>query len=114
MRLPVNGGWLPGRGKGDVEVERAEPGLTVARAALRAHVEATRRPREAPRAREAMRTLCDDARRRRLHAEQLLVAVKGAWRTLPSAETGGDERSRQHTLDRFITLCIEEFYARVD
>ena len=89
-------------------------GTSAARLALRAHLQATREPRHAARARESVRALCDDAHRRQLRAEQLLVAIKGAWHSLPEVEGAARVKPSDSSLDRFITLCIEEFYARRD
>ena len=89
--------------------------LPAARAALLVHLESTRAPTsESRRVREAIRELCDDAHRRHLQPEQLLIAIKGAWRAMPESRSGARVAASQDALDRFISLCIEEFYARRD
>lgn len=60
--------------------------------------------------RRALRLMCDEAHRNGLRAEQLLVVVKDAWRSLPEVSqlpTGG---TRERLLSRVVTMCIEEFY----
>ncbi|MFL5576721.1 MAG: hypothetical protein ACJ79S_12210 [Gemmatimonadaceae bacterium] len=53
--------------------------------------------------------LCGEARRAGLHAEQMLVTLKAAWRSIP--EVYGSPRDRRdELLDEIITACIEEFY----
>jgi hypothetical protein len=92
--------------------------LPAARAALVAHLKASGSAspvsHDAQRARAAVRELCDDAHRRHLQAEQLLIAIKDAWRSMPEARTDARLGAPQHSLDRFISLCIEEYYARGD
>jgi hypothetical protein len=113
MRLPLNCGWW---GKwSDRRASVDEPGtdLPTARPALLAHLNASGpTASDAQRVRETVRELCDDAHRRRLQAEQLLIVIKGAWRSLPETRSGA--RVPQASLDRFISLCTEEYYARRD
>jgi hypothetical protein len=119
MRLPVNVGWLGKRLGRSTPREDGELSIPAARAALVAHlkasgVAASPEPRDAQRAREAVRELCDDAHRRHLQAEQLLIAIKDAWRGMPEARANARLGVPHEPLDRFISLCIEEYYARRD
>lgn len=115
MRLPMNSGWWGRRSERRMAVEEAGLELPMARTALLAHLRATEAPAsETERVREAVRDLCDDAHRRHLQAEQLLIAIKGAWRSMPESRSTPRSVSAQNSLDRFISLCIEEFYIRRD
>lgn len=64
-----------------------------------------------PRLRQAVRALCDDARRDGAHAEELLIAVKQAWAALPELTARPGAARGTEMLRHFITVCIEEFYA---
>ena len=94
MRLPLHNGWGGSRLGRDATSEGADAAMPAARAAILAHLRASEasvvggEPREAQQARDAMRDLCHDAHRRHLQAEQLLIAVKDAWRAMPEARTG--------------------------
>jgi hypothetical protein len=63
------------------------------------------------RLREAARMLCADARARGMRAEQMLVALKGEWGALADVRVLRYETTRADVTSRFITLCIDEFYA---
>jgi len=60
--------------------------------------------------RRAVRLMCDELRARGLHAEQLLVAVKELWQSLPEAQQLPFGPPRYDALDHIITMCIQEFY----
>lgn len=120
MRLPLNSGWLERRrlARGS-RSEESGVVLPSARFAILAHLRASdvggsAEPREKRQAQEAMRDLCHDAHRRHLQAEQLLIAVKDAWRALPEARLDARRAAPHASLDRFISLCIAEYYARRD
>jgi hypothetical protein len=120
MRLPVNSGWLSKRLGQSPSRDEGEVSLLAARAALVAHLKASgpaaspAEQRDAQRARQAVRELCEDAHRRHLQAEQLLIAIKDAWRAMPEARANARLGVPHDSLDRFISLCIEEYYARRD
>lgn len=58
-------------------------------------------------------TLCEEAKRRDLRIEQLIVAVKSAWATRPDArwwrrDADGD------LLSIIVTVCIEQYFLSSD
>jgi hypothetical protein len=61
------------------------------------------------RSRAALNLVCTLARRDELHAEQLLVALKDAWRRLPEVQSA-PRTDADVTLACVVTHCIEEFY----
>jgi hypothetical protein len=68
-------------------------------------------PVPAARLRHAIRLLCDEARRRGVRAEQLVVVIKQAWASLPESRwRAGDDRGTEF-LHRVVSICIEEYYA---
>ena len=70
-------------------------------------------PISTPQMRRALRLLCEDARRRGVRAEQLVVVIKQAWASLPETRwRPGDDRGAV-ILERVVSLCIEEYYAAV-
>ena len=52
-----------------------------------------------------------DARAKGMHAEQLLVALKDIWYSIPDLAThhGGDVQTR--LLQQLVARCIQEYYA---
>ena len=63
------------------------------------------------RLRRALRLLCDDARARGVRAEQLVIMIKQAWRSLPEAASRPGDDSGTELLRRVVSVCIEEYYA---
>jgi hypothetical protein len=63
--------------------------------------------------RAAMRQLCEAARADGLRAEQLLIALKEVWRTLPATRRSPLDEERE-TFARVVTLCIQEYYSPPD
>jgi len=61
--------------------------------------------------RQAIRLLCAEAHGRGLQVEQLLIALKQAWRSIPEAQRIPAGGPREKLLDRLVTMCIEEFYS---
>ena len=59
----------------------------------------------------ALGALATEARKRKVHAEQLLVVLKDAWFGLPAVRDAGDPEQRQRQLQRLVTLCIREYYS---
>ena len=83
-------------------------------AALRCGLQAQLGPSPNGELRRAMRLLCDDARRRGLRAEQVIVLVKEAWASLPEVHALPRGQQRSEALSRIVSLCIDEFYAARD
>jgi hypothetical protein len=53
--------------------------------------------------------LCEETKRRELRAEQLIIAVKDAWATLPDARWWRRDADDE-LLSIIITVCIEQFF----
>lgn len=77
------------------------------RTALRGHV---RQPVSDTDIRRVMRAMCVEARGQELRVEKVILLLKSVWQSLQDAE-GLPTSSRNEILDRFITICIEEFFA---
>ena len=56
-----------------------------------------------------MAQLCDETRRRGLRAEQLIVAIKHAWATLPDTRWWRREANSE-LLSIVITVCVEQYF----
>ncbi|MFL5605332.1 MAG: hypothetical protein ACJ8AD_02680 [Gemmatimonadaceae bacterium] len=54
--------------------------------------------------------LCEETKRRELRAEQLIIAIKHAWATLPDARWWLRDADGE-LLSIVITVCIEQFFA---
>jgi hypothetical protein len=91
--------------------------LDAARSALRAALGAQLRtlPDEPfvppPRLRRGIRLLCDQARRHGVRAEQLVVAVREAWSSLPESRWRAGADRGSELIGRVVAVCIDEFYA---
>jgi hypothetical protein len=53
--------------------------------------------------------LCEETKRRELRAEQLIIAVKHAWATLPDARWWRRDADGE-LLSLVITVCIEQYF----
>ena len=62
------------------------------------------------RTREAIALICEEAHRADAMPEQLLVAIKQLFDTLPEVEKMPDARERGAFRDELIKLAIEEYY----
>ena len=62
----------------------------------------------------AIRLVCDDARRRGLRAEDVVILFKRAWAAVPGPDYGTDGTRRGDLLERAITLCIKSYYSTAD
>jgi hypothetical protein len=56
-------------------------------------------------------TAAREARDKGLHAEQLLVAMKDLWQSLPSVAAAPTAGSANVLLQELISRCIREYYA---
>jgi hemoglobin-like flavoprotein len=59
----------------------------------------------------SLRAIAEEARERKVSAEQLLVLLKDVWYQLPSVRDAADG-DQQQMLQRVVTLCIREYYSR--
>ena len=66
---------------------------------------------DAARLQAVLRNIATEARSKQMRAEQLLIALKDVWYSLPQLQRApeGDEQNRM--LQRIVTQCIREYYA---
>jgi hypothetical protein len=64
--------------------------------------------------RRTVRLLCDDAHRQHLPVEQLIIALKHVWHSLPEVRQLPPHGIEADLLSSVVSLTIEEFYARRD
>jgi DNA-binding NarL/FixJ family response regulator len=69
-----------------------------------------RSPSETEGLREAIRAAAAEARERRVLPEQLLVALKQVWSSLPEVRAIRDPAEHAKLLQRAVTICIGEYY----
>lgn len=72
------------------------------------------KPRTGDETRDAMRELCDDARRNQVRVEQLVIAIKQGWTSLHTERPRARSAGPDALLNQVITLCIDEYYARAE
>lgn len=61
--------------------------------------------------RSKIRQWCEEARRRQLAPEQFLVVIKSQIVRVPGMRRmARDADARKATLDRVVTMCIEEYF----
>ena len=82
------------------------------RTSLGAYLRGSQSAAEEAAVRHALDDLAHEARERRLHGEQMLLAFKGAWQELPELESAPGHREQQRLLGRLVTLCIDVYYER--
>jgi hypothetical protein len=58
-----------------------------------------------------LQAVCREARQQNIRVEQLIIAFKEAWRTLPEARTLPRGAQGPEFLGHVITRCIAEFYS---
>ncbi|MFN2567828.1 MAG: hypothetical protein ABR499_22785 [Gemmatimonadaceae bacterium] len=63
--------------------------------------------------RRLARRMCEDARAREVHVEELLIGLKRTWATVADAERVPRDQSPR-LLARLVTLCVKEFYGPLD
>jgi hypothetical protein len=61
-----------------------------------------------------IRLVCDDARRRGLRAEDVVILFKRAWAAVPGPDYGSEGNRRGELMERAITLCIKSYYSTAD
>jgi hypothetical protein len=64
--------------------------------------------------RDALHELCVDAHRNGVRVEQLVIAIKQGWASLHSEHPRVRSAGPDGLLNQVITLCIDEYYARVE
>ena len=82
--------------------------IDAVRAALTEYV-AT--PTSGDRLRAALHAMADEAHRRSVLPEQLLVALKDIWYSLPAVQALHGQADQIRLLQRVVTMCIKEYYA---
>ena len=60
---------------------------------------------------QALRGIAQEAREKKMHAEQLLVLLKDVWFALPQVKQAPDTAQQQKLLQRVVTLSIREYYS---
>jgi hypothetical protein len=78
------------------------------RLALREYLSDTTEPASVQR---ALLTMAAEARTKSIPPEQLLVALKEVWGSLPEVKAMSDMRRQTTLLQRIVTMCIREYYA---
>lgn len=92
-----------------LEPSLSVPGLVVLREALRDYLRG--RPANR-RLRQSVRLLCDHARRRNQRVEELLIALKATWWSLPEVQRAAHDAGAARAFrSRVVSMCIEQFYA---
>jgi hypothetical protein len=61
--------------------------------------------------RRALRLFCDVAQQRQLRPEEVLVALKGMFRSVPEVRDTRNRDISDNFIGRAVTMCIEEYYA---
>ena len=59
----------------------------------------------------ALVAISAEARAKSMMPEQLLVALKEAWNTLPEVRAMTDSAAQVRLLQRIVTMCIKEYYS---
>jgi len=58
----------------------------------------------------ALRRIAQEARQKKIHAEQLLIVLKDVWFALPQIARTPNDRQNE-LLQRLVTFCIREYYS---
>ena len=59
----------------------------------------------------ALRRIAQEARDKRMHPEQLLVALKDVWFGIPVTTRASHADAQSRMLQRVVTVCIREYYS---
>lgn len=59
-----------------------------------------------------LRRLNDEAHRKHMTAEQVLIALKRVWFSIPEVRSAGDSEAGRVLLHRIVSLSIQQFYER--
>ena len=82
--------------------------VAAVRVALRAYIRDSADPNALQ---AALLLMAGEARSRTILPEQLLVALKDVWHTLPEVRSMTDSREQIAMLQRVVTMCIKEYYS---
>lgn len=90
---------------------------STAATALRAALQAQLRTHEqdgfpTPGVRRALRLVCQEAHRRGVQVEEVIIVIKDAWHGIPEVEALPPGRTRLDLLGRVVSAAIEEFYEK--
>jgi hypothetical protein len=55
--------------------------------------------------------MANEARKRAIMPEQLLIVLKDVWNALPEVRAMPDTREQINLLQRVVTMCIREYYS---
>jgi hypothetical protein len=61
--------------------------------------------------RDLLSRVASDARKKGMHAEQLLIALKDIWYSLPELVTHQGSEVQTRLLQQLVARCIQEYYA---
>lgn len=59
----------------------------------------------------ALRRIADEAREKKVRAEQLLIALKDVWFSLPSLGRTGTPDEQNAMLQRIVSLSVRAYYS---
>ena len=59
----------------------------------------------------ALLKMAAEAREKSMPPEQVLIALKDIWNTLPEVRTMSDTGNQIRLLQRVVTMCIKEYYS---
>jgi len=60
----------------------------------------------------ALRIVAAEARRKKMHAEQLLVVLKDVWYALPGMNHLQEGMTQPASLQRVVSCCIRAYYSQ--
>ena len=86
----------------------AEETIAAVRSSLVRYVDA---PSHGDELRSALHAMAAEARAKSVAPEQLLVALKDIWYSLPVVRGMHDPAEQIRLLQRVVTMCIKEYYA---
>lgn len=61
---------------------------------------------------DILRRVNEQAHERGISAEQVLIALKRVWFSLPEVRNAGESEPQRSLLHRVVTRCIQQYYAR--
>jgi hypothetical protein len=84
--------------------------LAVLRTAVLGHLERKSDPDRG--LEHAVAAVVDEARERAMRPEELIIAFKALYATLPDPRTAAARAEQLHLREQLVTLCIRAYYAR--